>query len=386
MPHHPVRNQVVAGAFVLLALAATVVVLVLVGGWQSWFEETHEMKIHFLTAPNIKVGSPVLMAGHPIGRVTDVGVVEVPCPPEAKGMCYQVEVRARIPKKYVLYANARVVITQSLVGQSSAVNIAEVGFGKPLEGALAGEQASPFAAAAGELGIGEEEKKGIKEILRDFREIAAKAKESLPETLDKLKATSANLAEVSEKAKGAVAKVDAILDENRDNLKKTITHASSLAEKADKGTDEILTNARAASADLKVAVADFKIVAADAKALLALNKGGLGRTIQNFNETSEHLKALAKEVRRAPWRLFAKPDKEEVESLNLYDVARAFASAATDLETLADTLQTMVEAKKDGVAVDQEMLDGMQKRLEETFARYQEAEAALWKEFERIQK
>jgi hypothetical protein len=72
--------------------------------------------------------------------------------------------------------------------------------------------------------------------------------------------------------------------------------------------------------------------------------------------------------------------------LNLYDVARAFASAATDLETLADTLQTMVEAKKNGVAVDQEMLDGMQKRLEETFARYQEAEAALWKEFERIQK
>ena len=386
MPHHPVRNQVLAGAFVLLALAATVAVLVLVGGWQVWFEETRDLRVRFETAPNIKVGSPVLMAGHPIGRVADVGVVEVPRPPEAKGLRYQVEVRARIPKKYVLYANARVVITQSLVGQSAAVNIEEVGFGKPLEGPVAGEQASPFAAAAGELGIGEEEKKGIKEILRNFRDIAAKAKESLPETLDKLKTTSANLVEVSEKAKGAVAKVNGILDENRDNLKKTITHASSLTEKADKGADEILTNARAASADLKVAVADFKIVAADAKALVALNKGGLGQSIQNFNETSEHLKALAKEVRRAPWRLFAKPDKEEVESLNLYDVARAFASAATDLETLADTLQTMVEAKKNGVAVDQEMLDGMQKRLEETFARYQEAEAALWKEFERIQK
>jgi len=385
MPHHPVRNQVVAGAFVLLALAATVVVLVLVGGWQSWFEETYELRIHFLTAPNIKVGSPVLMAGHPIGRVTDVGVVKVE-DEKVKGMCYQVEVVAQIPERYTIYQNARIVITQSLVGQSAAINIEEVGFGTPLEGALAGGQASPFAAAAGELGIGEEEKKGIKEILRDFRDIAAKAKESLPETLDKLKATSANLAEVSEKAKGAVAKVNGILDENRDNLKKTLTHASSLAEKADKGADEILTNARAASADLKVAVADFKIVAADAKALLALNKGSLGRSIQNFNETSEHLKALAKEVRRAPWRLFAKPDKEEVESLNLYDVARAFASAATDLETLADTLQTMVEAKKEGVAVDQEMLDGMQKRLEETFARYQEAEAALWKEFERIQK
>jgi ABC-type transporter Mla subunit MlaD len=385
MPQRTLRNQVVAGTFVLLMAAAAVVLLVLVGGWQSWFEETQPLRIRFETAPNIKVGGQVLMAGHPIGRVTDVRVVEVPCKPETKGMCYQVEVVGQIPTRFTIYQNARIVITQSLMGQS-VVNIEEVGFDKKAAGPIQGEQASPFAAAAGELGIGEEEKKGIKEILRDFRDIAAKAKESLPDTLDKLKTTSANLAETSEKAKGAVAKVNAILDENRDNLKKTITHASSLAEKADKGADEILTNARAASADLKVAVADFKIVAADSKALLALNKGGLGQTIQNFNETSEHLKALAKEVRRAPWRLFAKPDKEEVESLNLYDVARAFASAATDLETLADTLQTMVEAKKDGVAVDQEMLDGMQKRLEETFARYQAAEAALWKEFERIQK
>ena len=385
MPHHPVRNQIVAGAFVLLAFAAVVAILVLVGGWGAWFEEMRELRIRFETAPNIKVGSPVLMAGHPIGRVTKVDVVKVECKPEAKGMCYQVEVIAQIPE-YTIYDNARVVITQSLVGQSAAVNIQEVGYGKPLEGPLAGEQTSPFAAAAGELGIGEEEKKGIKEILRDFRDIAAKAKETLPDTLDKLKTTSANLAAVSEKAKGAVAKVDGILEENRETLKKTIAHAGSLAEKADKGADEILTNARAASADLKVAMADFKIVAADSKALFAVGKGNLGRTIQNFNETSEHLKALAKEVRRAPWRLFAKPDKEEVESLNLYDVARAFASAATDLETLADTLQTMVEAKKEGVAVDQEMLDGMQKRLQETFARYQEAEAALWKEFERIQK
>jgi hypothetical protein len=297
MPHHPVRNQVVAGAFVLLALAATVAVLVLVGGWQAWFEETYDLRIHFLTAPNIKVGSPVLMAGHPIGRVTDVGVVEVPCPPEAKGMCYQVEVRARIPKKYVLYANARVVITQSLVGQSAAVNIPEVGFGKPLEGPVAGEQASPFAAAAGELGIGEEEKKNIKDILCDFRDIAA-----------------------------------------------------------------------------------------DAKALIALNKGELSLTFQNLRQTSEHLKATAQEIRRAPWRLLARPDKREVESLNLYDASRAFASAASDLQTLSESLRTMIEAREKGVDVDPEMIQTMLERLQETFDHYQEAEAALWKEFERIQK
>jgi rubrerythrin len=138
--------------------------------------------------------------------------------------------------------------------------------------------------------------------------------------------------------------------------------------------------------NLKAAIADFKVIATDAKALVSTNRGNIATTLQNFRETSDHLLALSKEVRRAPWRLFATPDKKEVESLNLYDSARAFAQAATDIQTCADTLQIMIDASKEGVAVNPEILQGMQKRLEETFARYQEAEKALLKEFERIQK
>jgi len=296
MPHHPLRNQMVAGAFVLLMAVAAVVILVLVGGWQSWFEETRTLRIHFETAPNIKTGGPILLAGHPVGRVSEVGVVEVPCPPGLQGKCYAVEVVGQIPARFTIYENARIVITQSLMGQS-AINIEEVGFGKKAAGAIAGSQASAFAAAADELGIGAEEKQNIKQILRDLRDVAA-----------------------------------------------------------------------------------------DAKALVALNKGELAQTFQNVRETSEHLKAAAQEIRRAPWRLLARPDKQEVESLNLYDAARAFASTATELDALAERLQTMSQAKEKGVQVDPEEIQQMLKRLDETFARYQEAEAALWKEFERIQK
>jgi ABC-type transporter Mla subunit MlaD len=156
--------------------------------------------------------------------------------------------------------------------------------------------------------------------------------------------------------------------------------------KADQDVGAIVANARAASADLKTALADLKVIAGDAKALVATNRGNIAATLQNFHETSDHLLALSKEVRRAPWRLFATPDKKEVESLNLYDSARAFASAATDLDNLADTLQVMIEAKKEGVEVDPEMLKGMVQRLKETFDRYDGAEKALLKEFERIQK
>jgi len=438
MARHPTRNRAVAGAFLLLMAAAAVAILVVVGGWQNWFEPKQTLLVHFDAAPNVKISGPVLLAGHPVGRVADIQLKPVrravQQQPDVES--YVVEVTAELPQRYKIYQNARVTITQALVGQSALINIENVGYGNLVTGFLKGEQQSPFAGAADELGIGEQEKKNVSEILENIRAVTAGIREGLPEIIAKLKTTSANLVEVSEKAKGTVKRVDTVLDENRedikatvtnareisenakkkadevlDNLKdattklkdtsaklaaivqenrpdirKTITHAKSFMEKADSGADDILSNVKAASAGLKAGVEDFKVVASNAKAIMETNRKRIANTMQNFRETSDHLKALAKEVRRAPWRLFATPDKEEVESLNLYDVARAFAATASDLDSITDTLQVMMEAKTNGFDVPQDVFEEMLKRLRETYEQYGEAEDALLKEFERIQK
>ncbi len=433
MPHHPVRNQVIAGAFVLAMLVVAIAVLVVLGGRQSWFEARQVVRVHFRAAPNLKVGNPVLMAGHPVGRVRDIRLVEVTCPPEERPqrMCYRVEVLAELPSRYTLYKNAQVAMIQSLVGQSAVVNIRDVGFGAALgAGAvLTGRQESPFADAADELGIGEKEKVSIQEILENIRGLTADAKRDAPEILAKLKTTSANLEEASGKVKGTLKTVQdildenrpdvrdavanardlaeqanddgkailartkdatetaaAILDENRPDVRETIARARSVAEKADKNVDDILENAKAGAKSLKDALADLRVMTGDSKDVVVWNKGNLNKILLNFTATSADLKALAHEVRRAPWRLFATPDKKEVESLNLYDAARQFASAASDLEGLADTLKVMLEAQEKGVAVDPQILQGMVDRLQDTFNHYQATEEALWKEFDRIKK
>jgi hypothetical protein len=46
----------------------------------------------------------------------------------------------------------------------------------------------------------------------------------------------------------------------------------------------------------------------------------------------------------------------------------------------------MMKAKEQGVAVDPKILQGMADRLDDTFKKYKEAEDALLKEFDRIQK
>lgn len=430
MPQHAARNRVLAGGFLLLSMTAALVVLVLVGSWDTWFQKTQTVNIRLATAPNIKVGSPVLLAGHPIGRVDRIQLVQVLSKPEGKGgKRYQVEVMAVLPEHFAIFANARIVTTQALVGQSAVINIEDVGYGDPVKEYIQGWEASPFAAAASELGIGEAEKANISKILENVRLSTETIQKNLPEIIEKLKATSDNLTEGSMKVKETIDRINTILDENRDNIKtavantksvtekadkgagevmdnlksasakvkgiidtsepdirEAVTHVKNITEKADKQVSEVLENVRAASGDVKAAVADFRVVASDTKALVATNRGNIATMLQNFRETSEHLRALAKEVRRAPWRLFATPDKDEVESLNLYDSARAFSSAASDLDSLADTLEVMVDAKNKGVGVDPEILKGMLKRLEETFTNYQKAEEALLKEYERIKK
>jgi len=438
MARHPARNRALAGAFLLLMAAAAVAILVLVGGWDTWFTPHQTIRIHFDAAPNIKKGSPVLLAGHPVGRVQDIDPKLVPCPTERarEGMCYVAEVTAELPKRYAVHQNALVTIQQALVGQSAMINIVDVGHGELATKPLTGHQTSPFADAATQLGIGDAEKKNVSAILENLRDATQRIREDLPDIIAKLKTTGTNLAEVSEKAKGTLKRVDGILDENRANLKEAVANTRDLTADAKKKVGETLENLKAASAkinavldenrgplketvanardlsaggkafvkkvdtafdgllpkikaasgSLKQGLDDFKVIAADTKALIATNKGNLATTAQNLKKTSEHLLALSKEVRRAPWRLFAKPDKEEVESLNLYDVARDFAMAATDLESVSDTLQVMLEAKGKGVAVDQEMLKAMAENLKHTYEKYQKAEEAILKEYERIQK
>lgn len=438
MARHPTRNRVVAGAFLLVMAVCAVAILVIVGGWQNWFEPKQMLRIRFDAAPNIKTGGPVLLAGHPVGRISDIQLKEVHRAVEQHTdiKCYVVEVVTELPQRYKVYQNARVTISQALVGQSALINIENVGYGALVKDYLTGEQESPFAGAANELGIGEDQKKDVSEILENIRAVTADIRKGLPEIISKLKTTSVNLVEVSEKVKGTVKRVDTVLDENRADLKatvagarevtenvkkkadailenlkdataklkdtsanlgaivqenrpdirKTITHAKSVMEKADSSVGEILANARAASAGLKAGIEDFKVVASNAKAIMETNRKRIATTMQNFHETSTHLKALAKEVRRAPWRLFATPDKEEVESLNLYDAARAFAATASDLDSITDTLQVMMEAKTKGFEVPQDVFEEMLKRLRETYEQYGKAEDALLKEFERIQK
>jgi phospholipid/cholesterol/gamma-HCH transport system substrate-binding protein len=66
-------NQVV-GVFVVLAIAATISLIILMGANQRWFRKNYTYYAEFSTATDLTVGMPITFRGFDIGKVTDVSL------------------------------------------------------------------------------------------------------------------------------------------------------------------------------------------------------------------------------------------------------------------------------------------------------------------------
>ena len=139
-----------------------------------------------------------------------------------------------------------------------------------------------------------------------------------------------------------------------------MAHAHDFTARGARGHGEHIGNA--------VALGRQRVVAAD---------------LAGLRQTSEQLEAAAVEIRRAPWRLLHQPDEREADTLNIHDASRNYARALADLRSVSATLRTLLEIRDAGEAVDEEMLKGMVARLKAGFQKYEEAEKALWEEWEK---
>ncbi|MBN1347498.1 MAG: hypothetical protein JXQ73_32710 [Phycisphaerae bacterium] len=134
------------------------------------------------------------------------------------------------------------------------------------------------------------------------------------------------------------------------------------------------------SVDLMTAsLKDLNEITESTNEVVTLNKGTLDKILSNFKETSDHLTAAAKDLRRNPWRLLYRPTLVETKELNIFDAARAFAEAATRLDDATARLEGLTESREGKVPVDDPELKVIRSELQDTFKKFSAAEAALWK-------
>ena len=131
---------------------------------------------------------------------------------------------------------------------------------------------------------------------------------------------------------------------------------------------------------LQRTMSNIEAMSQQVRQMVSLNKGNVNEIMDNFTQLSANLKSASKEIRRNPWRLLYKPKKGELHSQNIYEAARAFSEGAAELDQAVAKLATLVKMHPQGLPADDPQMKTMRKRLAEVFARFTEAEEALWKE------
>ena len=132
--------------------------------------------------------------------------------------------------------------------------------------------------------------------------------------------------------------------------------------------NEVLDKTITALANIQVIVQQFKTITVSQQPVLE-------RFLANLQLSSDQLKLAAIEVRRSPWRLMYEPDDKELATDNLYDAARSFAMAASQLDTTAQSLQ----AATDNRNVDSSQVEKILNHLNLVFSKFKEAETSFWK-------
>lgn len=100
----------------------------------------------------------------------------------------------------------------------------------------------------------------------------------------------------------------------------------------EKDVKDLLASLHTISGDVGKASANLAELSEKAKGIVDRNSGNVDEMVQNFVLVSANLKATATEVRRSPWRLLYQPSDKEQKSANILDAARAFSSGAIQLD------------------------------------------------------
>jgi ABC-type transporter Mla subunit MlaD len=188
-----------------------------------------------------------------------------------------------------------------------------------------------------------------------------------------------NITEISSNLKPTVAKLDTSLD----NAQSAMANLKDIT--GDERVDKIIDNITEASSNLKNTIAKLDTSLDSAQSTLKGLKEITGderidRIISNVTAVSSNLKLTSQEVRRAPWKLFYKPEEKEFRIQALVDSAGAFAAGAERLDDTALRLQKLMSTSDEKLQVDKDRIESIYSELEASFEQFKEAEKKFWEE------
>lgn len=347
-------------------------------------------------------------------------------------------------RRVALFEDAKVYLEEALLGTMSSLNIASVGGAGEGEGALGaggGGGAGAMAAATlldpagnnrlkgsvapallSQLGLDGATVRSIahnadvsfaraREVVESVAEVAEKIKPEVEPTLERVReavdhfnnlATRVdtesvdiiagvrtfvdNAQPVPGQATAALdtwreagASVSEVVEENRPVIRDIAEQARQVVERFRTETlDEFTALAQRGG----TAADDVGRAGRDLSAFIGVVQPDLRRTSANLRLASDQAVLIVDEVKAAPWRLLLKPGDKRLGEELVYNAARTYARAVSDLRAASETLdQSLERSLADPRQMRPEELAAMHAQLDRAFAVYREAERELLRRF-----
>ncbi|MBX3353395.1 MAG: hypothetical protein KF684_10735 [Phycisphaeraceae bacterium] len=413
-------DKIRAGLFVLVALAAAFTIVLILAGAGDALKARTRYQVFFplqTSTEGLEAEAPVLVNGRPVGVVKRIRL-ELD---STNNLTDGVYAEILVDKKITFYGEPIALLNRPLLGAGATINFPTVGSVGEAPVAPEGATFPGMIAPPGFLaqaGYGPEQQNQLQDILRRGSQLAEEleqiAREFRDEALPDLRAMVSTTRErldgwfatgdrIVGNIDGAVARFPGIaqsVEEGVRDARAMVTDARSLVEDNRERVSTTLENARAASErmhsllesferDTKPAidamVLDAQRTAESARAaveradaLLAESSPALRRTVASARLAADQLKFTLEEVRRAPWRLLYRPDTRELEFELLYDSARIYAQAVSDLRDASAALEAASDAAEArGRPLSPAQAAEMGARLDRAFQSYEQAERAF---------
>lgn len=414
------RNNILAGSFLIASLVLGVAVSAVLSDIGDRFVPKNTYVVRFALTDGVSgivPGSTVLIGGREAGHVSKVGFANTDgSNPDLPAM---VELEIRLPKSIVLYENAVPTLSSPLIGSMSSINLVDLGSptGVPeIQGAssvlepgeaLRGRLAPPSFLAAS--GFGPEETEAVKRIISRIEEtvgrfddltidmdeklrrmiddiavatddimiIVEDIRKREPEWADRVDSALANLDSAAEQAnqvmadvREGVAEARDALDVNRPKIDRIVDNLESTTTRLDTETMDQISETLTG---VDEGVEDLQGLITDARTMLAERAPEIRRTLSNVRLASDQLRLTLIEVRRNPWRLLYRPGAKETRTEVLYDAARSYAAAVSDLRAASESLEIATAREKPNTEEVQRLLES----LRESLSRFETTEQQL---------
>ena len=340
-----------------------------------------------------------MLGGRPIGTVT-----ELKFDVDDRGYAEVVEVAIAIRDDIRLREGAVAFLVSPLLGGSGQINFRSAGKeqGRELSetDVIEGSISAPGLLSA--AGYGDDQKAQLQSILERADSVSLKldmfmdtalwlaedievhwpnwadradlVMKNLDETVAAGPATVENFNARVKDFREAVNVARGIMEENREDVRCSVENLRAATEDVESFTDrldgEFSILARSILLSGQNGLDEARGAVRSVQGWIDEQTPNVRRSFANFRLMSDQLSATLQEVRRSPWRLLYRPDRRESDFELMYDSARAYAEAVSDLRSAGETLkQVSGSGKGDPARVEELVAD-----LERTFERFQQVE------------